>query len=162
MEIIQGEIDIEETDRFFDELEEVEREYNSVIMGFDPRYIAYSEHLERAWSKAVRARNRDEMVADDIGMELLLYTAGTRQIDDAVEIGLDEDTDEAVFVLDGDTERSRGVLEKYGFSEADIEYMGPSLVKEFFDISRGELDAVGEEKLSYLVLERVALLDINK
>jgi len=47
-------------------------------------------------------------------------------------------------------------------SELDYDEHKRERIKEFFAITGDELQAVGEEKLKLLVLERVALVDVLK
>lgn len=161
MEIIEGSVNVKDLDSFLNELEEIEGRYGAVVQGFDARYLASSQHLVSAVRKAERSFKQGRNVADGLGMEIMLYVAGTRQIDVATEIGLEEGRQDAVFVvLEGDNgavESVRELVDVGGITYGDRE-----ILTGFYDITCEELEAVGEDKLELLVLERVALLDVNK
>lgn len=161
MEIIEGEVNADDLDSFLNELGDIEEGYEAVVQGFDARYLASQRHIISAVEKARRAFHQGENVAEELGMEIMLYVAGTRQIDVATEAGLKKGEQDAVFVVlggdEGADERVRELVD-----EGEITYGDKEIIREFYDISSEELDAVGSDKLELLVLERVALLDINK
>ncbi|MDY7081599.1 MAG: KEOPS complex subunit Cgi121, partial [Halobacteria archaeon] len=102
MKIFEAEVEIDDLDNFLGRLDSIADSHNTTIQGFDARYVVSRRHIEEAVEKARRAFDRDENVARELGMEILLYAAGTRQIDVATEIGLDEGGNDVVFVVVGD------------------------------------------------------------
>ena len=152
------------------------------VQGFDARYVAGETHLRRALTLADRAFDREENVARDRGVELLLYAAGRRQIDRALEMGLSEGETPVVYlVADGDgngddgsddpsgrdggtadreREAVRRLRERPSFEPGEVTADGDRL-RSFFDISDRELAAT-DGSLADLVHERVALLDVEK
>ncbi len=170
VEVVEGWLEVDDVDDYLDELHGVEDRHGVAVQAFDTRYLTGPRHLRFAAGKARRAFERGEEVADSFGMELMLYAAGTRQISAATEIGVsaggcptaDADTpnpsnDPPDMVSEQALEAVEETL-KLG----DADYFDRSLVREFFEVSDIEVEAVGERKLSLLVLERVSLLDINK
>ncbi len=158
MNILEAKIDIGNLDDFLEEINIIEKENNAIIQGFDPSYIISHRHLKESIKKAKRSFKRNEQIADELSMEIMLYAAGTRQIEKALEIGLKPSKSEAVFIIEN-SKKARNDLKKK-VKENNIEYGGR--VKDFFNITDKELDTVGKDKLELLVLERIALLDITK
>lgn len=158
MDILEAKIDIDDLDGFLEEIKTIEKEYNAIIQGFDPSYIISPRHLKEATKKAKRSYERNEQIADELSMEIMLYVAGTRQIEKALEIGLKDSKKQAVFIIDNSKKAGKELKKKV--REDHIEYGGK--VKDFFNITDKELNTVGNDKLELLVLEQIALLDINK
>ena len=88
MELVEGVAEIENVDRLIERLGEIGATHGCVITAFDARYLVGRTHVERAVEFAKRAVRRGENVADDRAIEVLLYAAGRRQIDRAIEIGV--------------------------------------------------------------------------
>lgn len=136
---------------------------DATVQGFDARYIVGPVHLKQACTIADRAIERGEAIADERAMELLLYTAGRRQINRALELGLKDSPHPVVLFADGGDETAAAELladrleqrHPCDGSLADREH-----VRSFFEINDREV-ATGAA-LSDLVLERVALLAINR
>lgn len=132
------------------------------VQAFDARYVAGPEHLASAVEHASRSMDRGENVADDRAVEILCYAAGRRQIDRALEMGVGEGTTPVVVVVDGPDEDA--VAERVGSlvgppnegATAD-----PQRIRSFFDVTEAELAAT-TASLEALVVERVALLDVDK
>lgn len=189
MRVVEGTATVEDLDAFLGDLDEVAADTGCTVQAFDARYVLGREHLERALTLADRARERGENVARERGMEVLLYAAGRRQIDRALELGVDEgETPVAVLVAAepaGDPERQadgrygrgedegadgeqreaaaadrvRSLLEPsetLGVGDAD-----PERVRAFFEVGEAERRATAG-RLQDIVLERVALLDVEK
>jgi KEOPS complex subunit Cgi121 len=167
MRIVDGVADIDDLDAFLARLDEVAAEHGVTVQAFDARYIVDRNHLERAVELADRAIARGENVARERGVEILLYAAGRRQIDDALTMGVREGrTPTAVVVSDaaGDEAAEAAAAADVAalldpattLDDADGER-----VRAFFDVTETELDAT-DGGLADLVAERVALLDVEK
>lgn len=170
VEVVEGRLETSDVDAFLDELADVERRHDVAVQAFDSRYVASPRHLRSAAAKARRAWRRGEEVADSLSMEVMLYAAGTRQISRATETGVREGGCDAVVALTPDEssppeggvpEEAVDAVEEL-LEAAEVDYLDRDTVTEFFDVHRRELEAVGDDKLELLVLERVALLEINK
>jgi KEOPS complex subunit Cgi121 len=90
MELVEGTARIEDVEMFLAEIGGIEDEYGVTVQAFDGRYVVGREHVERAVTLATRAMDRGEAIARDPGVEILLYAAGRRQIDRALEMGISE------------------------------------------------------------------------
>lgn len=175
--IVRGVADVDDLDRFLAEIDAIRETTGAVVQVVDARYVVSRRHLERAVELAERAIARGENVARDRAVEVLLYTAGRRQIDDALELGVDEGETPAVAVayapdgaddvdLDATVARLRKLLETdlgTGDGVGDDAPYDPDQdrVVECFDVNEAELSATAGD-LADIVLERVALLDVQK
>lgn len=167
MKLIEGYADVDDLDAFLDRLNAIAADHGVTVQAFDARYVVGRTHLEHAVELADRAIAREENVAHDREVEILLYAAGRRQIDDALTMGVSEGRTPVVVLVsddggDGAAEAAAAAavddLVDPGatLAEADAE-----LVRSFFDVTAAELDAVDGD-LADLVVERVALLDVEK
>ncbi|MFC6961398.1 KEOPS complex subunit Cgi121 [Halocatena marina] len=160
MQLLEGRATIDDVDAFIAQLGEIESEYETTVQAFDARYVVDRAHLERALALADRAIERGANVARERGVEILLYAAGRRQIDQALELGVSEGETEIVVLVDGDeraVEPVRSMLEP----AATLGAYDESRVRSYFEISDAEIAAT-DATLSDLVRERVALLDVEK
>jgi len=179
MHILEGRATVEDVDAVVAELAAIGDEHGCTIQAFDARYLVGREHLERSVELADRAIERGENVARDRGVEILLYAAGRRQIDDALAMGVEAGEQDVAVLIDGVDEDGEAEDAEAEVHEADaaaavhealdvaerptlgIEHTDAALVREFFDVSEAELGATDAE-LADVVLERVALLDVEK
>ncbi|MFB6154244.1 MAG: KEOPS complex subunit Cgi121 [Halodesulfurarchaeum sp.] len=152
---------------FVDRLGTIGEAHGAAIQAFDARYVAGRGHLESAVEHANRAVERGENVADDRAVEILLYAAGRRQIDRAMEMGVGKGSSRVVIVVDGGDEvEAAAAVEGAICPEADAaadlpEATDAARIRDFFDITDAELEATTAD-LEALVQERVALLDVEK
>lgn len=162
--LYRGHLSYGDVDEFLEEKEAV----SGVVQAYDPRYVASPRHVSAAAEKAVRSFTRGKNVSNSLDMELLLYVAGTRQIDEALEIAVSPPCDGLISVTRARGEWSREtdetpVNDVVDESERVFDHHGRRpVLRDYFEIRDEEIEAVGEEKLDLLVLERVALLDIDK
>jgi len=128
----------------------------------DARSVFGRDHLESAALHATRARDSRTMSSRSVSMETLLYAAGARQVQDAIRsVGLRPDTTEIGVVLFGSA-RVDDFIHDMGWSRDDrvLDADGKSL--ERFGVSDREAGTVSESQGADLVLEKVALLDVQK
>ncbi|MFB6138895.1 MAG: KEOPS complex subunit Cgi121 [Halosimplex sp.] len=175
MEFAEGVATVADLDGFVARLGEIGAEHGATVQAFDARYVVDRRHPERAVELADRAIERGENVARERAVEILLYAAGTRQIDRALELGVSEGECPAVVLVDAPegvadpTAAERGAVAAVrtldGPGRLDpVETLGEydaELVREFFDVGDAELAAV-DGTLADVVRERVALLDVEK
>jgi len=193
MRVLEGRATIEDVDAVVAELATIGDEHGCTVQAFDARYLVGREHLERAVELADRAIERGENVARDRGVEILLYAAGRRQIDDALTMGVEAGALDVAVLIDGvddggdaedagagasdveleardskiaahEADAAAAVRESFALNERPtlgVEHADAALVRDFFDVSEAELAATDAE-LAEIVLERVALLDVEK
>jgi KEOPS complex subunit Cgi121 len=162
MRVVEGVVTVADVDAFVARLGEIGEEHGAAVQAFDARYVVGREHLERAVDLANRAAERGDAIARERAVEILLYAAGRRQINRALEVGVSEGGCPAVVVVDGG--------EEVGAAEAVRDLLEPAetlgeydreRVMAFFEVSERELAATAGT-LADLVCERVALLTVQK
>ncbi len=171
LRIVEGRVIVEDVDVFLASLTALGDEHGRLVVPLDARYVVGREHVERAVDLARRAFERGENVADDPAIELLLYAAGRRQIDDALAIGIDDGEQHLVVVVtepieatgSGDTDAAVAAVEEVLEPAETLgpEHVDEERVHEFFGITDAERDAT-DASLAELVCERVALLTVNR
>jgi KEOPS complex subunit Cgi121 len=166
MEVVEGRADIDDVGAFVARLGTIGEDHGVTVQAFDARYVVDRVHLKRAVDLATRARERGDTIADDFGVEILLYAAGRRQINRALEMGVDEGDCPVVAVV---VERETGgdvsaavtdLRDQFTTAETLGDY-DEARVREFFDVDDTELAAT-EGTLADAVRERVALLPVEK
>lgn len=168
MEVVEGRATVTDLDSFVAALQAVGDEHDCVVQAFDARYVVDRRHLERAVELAARARGRGEAIADDPAVEVLVYAAGRRQINRALEVGVGEGEGPVVVVVaprpgtDGADEAgaAAAVADLLEPAETLGDY-DEGRVREFFDVSAAETAAT-DAGLQALVRERVALLAVER
>ncbi len=139
-----------------------ELETDIVLMDADK--VCGKEHLESAVFHARRAFERGTNASNTLGMEVILYASGERQISKAKKkMGLHQDTERvAVIILGPEDADVQEVLIALGLRRDDP-LLDCSLEKGLaFGIDRTEMETVGEEMLTDLVLEKVAFVEMLK
>lgn len=167
----------EDLDAFVERLDEIGTDCGCAIQAFDARLVAGRRHLESAVEHANRSVARGEAIATDRSVEILCYAAGTRQIDEALSIGVDAGITPAVVVVDdgqGGVDEEATTLDTGGDEAAGVtaveSLVAPAdtlgrtdeeAIDGVFDISGAKRSATTADR-ELLVLERVALLDVEK
>jgi KEOPS complex subunit Cgi121 len=168
--LVEGVADADDVDAFVARLSEIGDDHGVTVQAFDARYVVSRAHLERAVELADRALARGTNVARDRGVEILLYAAGRRQIDRALTLGVSPGERPVVVLVDAPPEQDASGTDEAAAAAAVESLLDPaetlgaldvSRVREFFDVGDPELAAV-EGDLADVVLERVALLDVEK
>jgi len=163
MRVVEGVADIDDVDDFLSRLGQVADDHGVTIQAFDARYVVGRGHLERAVELADRAIARGENVARDRGVEIMLYAAGRRQIDDALTMGVGEGRTPLAVVVsgEGDEDAAAATVEGWLDPVSTLDDTDAERVRAFFDVTDAEL-GVADGDLADLVAERVALLDVEK
>jgi len=163
MEVVEGVADIDDVGAFVTAIDAIGERHGVTVQAFDAGYVVDRAHLELAVELATRARERGETIADDFGVEILLYAAGRRQINRALEMGVDEGECPVIAVIVGNGDKAAAAAElreRLATAELLGEY-DTDRVREFFGVTDTELAAT-EGTLADAVRERVALLPVEK
>ncbi|WP_297886087.1 KEOPS complex subunit Cgi121 [uncultured Halorubrum sp.] len=178
--LVAGTFAIDDLDAFLGDLDAVAAETGAVVQAFDAGLVVSATQLRGAARLAARAIARGEAVARDPGVEVLLYAAGRRQIDRALELGVSAG-ERRVVVLAADFGDVPGVKRSAADLDAAVDGLrslatdsseiasgdGRSTefdedrVREFYGVTDRELAATNGD-LADAVRERVALLDVEK
>ena len=162
MEVVEGEAQIPDVDAFVDEVRAIGTAHDATVQAFDARYVVGREHLERAVELARRERERGEAIARDPSVEVLLYAAGRRQINRALEMGVSEGQCPVVAVAAGDDAgEAADALSELLEPAQTLGAFDDQRVREVFEISEPELAATAGT-LADVVHERVALLVVER
>jgi KEOPS complex subunit Cgi121 len=180
MELVEGTVEVggeafPDVDSFVAALDDIGDRFDVTVQAFDSRYIVSRRHLERAVELADRERGRGEAIARDRGVEIMLYAAGRRQINRALELGIGEGETDVVVLVDGgdgddgddrddddgDEAAAAAAVADLLEPEATLGDYDERAVRDFYDIGAAELGAT-EQGIETLVLERVALLVVER
>ncbi|WP_336325612.1 KEOPS complex subunit Cgi121 [Halovenus sp. HT40] len=181
MHLVEGCTEIDDIDTFVEKISAIGAEHGVTVQTFDARYVADAAHLRRAVDHAVRAIERGEAIADDPGVEILLYAAGRRQINRALEMGVSAGKCPVVGVaVDCDAHDYRGdpvgtadrpsteaerdaaaALEAELDPESTLDATEEKRLRSYFEVTDRELAAT-DGTLSDLVRERVTLLVVDR
>ncbi|MCU4719149.1 KEOPS complex subunit Cgi121 [Halapricum hydrolyticum] len=168
MEVIEATVTVADLDGFVAQLREIADEHSVAVQALDARYVVDREHLQRAVELADQAFERDDNIADDRSVEILLYAAGKRQINRALELGVEPGGCPAVIVVhdpDGSVDCERAAVEAVRSLPAvePADTLGDydeRRVRDWFEVTDAELETGAA--LPALVRERVALLVVEK
>ncbi|MFB6161482.1 MAG: KEOPS complex subunit Cgi121 [Haloferacaceae archaeon] len=168
MRLVECVVETEDVDALVAALDAVGDRHGVTVQAFDARYVADRAHLERAVELADRERGRGEAIARDRGVEILLYAAGRRQIDRALEMGVAAGRTPVVVLVDagpsetdGEAAAAAAVRDLDAGEPGPVETGDPERLQAFFDVGDAEL-AAADGDLAALVRERVALLVVER
>ena len=165
--IVSGLVHIEDLREFLKTLNNISSANNVTIQALDADKIAGERHVLFAVKKATDSMEANTNVANDLGVEIMRYAAGERQIEKAFSMGLHDGENRVVFALVGEEQSissaSTALLDI--IDEKPLIDYSPSKRESIisqFNITKSEIGAVGEDKIPDLVIERVALVDVLK
>lgn len=159
---VEGIATVDSVDEFVSDIAALQEQYETTIQVFDARYVAGRPHLERAVELAQRATERNDRIADDPAVEILLYAAGRRQIHRALEMGVSPGECPVVAVVVGGDEAGAvdALSERFEHAET-LDSIDEELLCDFFEISDRELEATAGT-IADIVRERVSMLVVEK
>jgi KEOPS complex subunit Cgi121 len=163
----QGTLFIDDLNVFLQKLNALADEYDVTIQAMNAGKIAGTPHIELAIKKAERAFKAGSNVARDLGVEILRYVSGKRQIVEAFSMGMKEGNISVVFLVLGEKDKVDAVLpvlDSMVCKSEVTDYSGEKeeAVRAHFGICNAETDAIGVSRIPDIVLERVSLVDILK
>ncbi|BDC35371.1 MAG: hypothetical protein EF806_01185 [Candidatus Methanoliparum thermophilum] len=166
--IFGGRVVVKDVNVFIKELKEIGDPY--ILQVVDTSYLISIDQIYLAVRKTIESFNMGNNISNDPSIEFLLYLSGKRSIDKAIEMGIKDGENYAVFVIcDEDADKlEQDIKERFAIKQIDIEDLirydssKKNKVMDFYNITNEEIDAVGEKKLPRLILEREVLLDLLK
>jgi len=168
IQVICGDASITSTEDFIHRIKQISEKHGITIQAIDADFLAGRKHAIFAAEKAIRAFKKGENIAKNLEMETLLYIAGTRQIEKALQFGIKRGKNKiALIAINPQTRKTDVIKELRELISEDpraIDYTNSKKEKitQTFNITHQEIEAAGEEKIPDLVLERVALTDLTK
>jgi len=154
--------EIEDVEALLKIANSVAKETDSIIQLLDARAVFGERHILSAVHHAKRAWAQGRRTAGDIGLEILLYSAGDIQIQRAIKkVGIKDGQGAIALVVLGETQIDH-VLDKLGLKRDDSVLMGDETILDILGIEKIEREGRLPEKLQELVLEKVALVDLLK
>jgi len=166
--IISGPVQIRDNNIFIKQLSDISSRYNITVQSLNADLLSGVRHIQFAVEKAIRSFGSGKNTANNLGMEIMLYASGSRQIEKALELGVKNGENRVAIVLVGEnvTDEAlfdvRTLLNSEDASIVDYSDSKKEDLLKIFNITAAELEAVGEDKIPELVLERVALVDVIK
>ncbi len=164
-DIREAVIEIPTLPAFLETIKGISESAGTHIICFDADELAGRAHVTKAVRHALRAWQEGRAIANTLEMEALLYAAGTRQCRVATGIGLHAGTNHCYVCLCPPSEAAATALGKVlAWTEEDWEEIDEEKQRrlmERYDITPEEIDAAGG-RIRPLVLERVALLEVNR
>lgn len=144
-------------------LRSLQSSHDCIAQAMDADKVVSEKHIAFAAEKALAAFDLGRNIAKDPGVEILRYAAGERQIERAMLMGISDATERVALVLIRSKPNGRWPEkgELSGIIEQDEQGCSFQIkaVKETFNISEEEIEAVGIDRVEELVIERVALVE---
>ncbi len=162
MIFLEGTIFIENVEDFLQKLKKIGKEKNLTIQAFDADKLAGEEHLRFAVEKALNSFRNGTNIASDLAKEIMLYAAGTRQINRAMKLGIHRGENKIALIAVGEAPDLSDFREITPEPVLQYDESKKEAIMEIFNITKEEIKAAGEDKIPELVLERVALADVIK
>jgi KEOPS complex subunit Cgi121 len=133
---------------------------------FDTAKMAGKKHVIASMSHAMRSFADGTCISNSLEMEALLYAAGTRQTNIAMQFGIHGGINRSYLCCVPRTARAWTALRSQ-MTEEDEDWEVFSAEKEarlaeLFGITCDEREAAGRASLQDLIIERVALLEVLK
>lgn len=131
-----------------------------LIQALDAAMVVSERHVFYAAEKAIAAFQEGRNVAKDLGIEILRYASGQRQIEKALSLGVSDAAERVALLIVDDLEDDEVRITGMLIEPDDLGIrFDAERVRRFYDISDAEIEAAGEDRIPDLVLERVALVD---
>ena len=153
---------------FLHTMREISEEFGSHIICFNADLVAGRPHVESAVRHAIRSVSCGTSISKTLEMESLLYAAGSRQTSIGAEFGIHAGENRMYVCCHpakpGIWKALSGLMDFCADEDpwGVIEGKKKQVLMDRFSITEGELGTTLDGDLVPLVLERVALLDVNK
>jgi len=147
-------------------IREIAERHHTHIVCFDAEKLAGLEHAERAIRFAARSFSSGNPIAKSFEMEALLYAAGSRQCAVATTFGIHEGENQLYVCCCPTCDDAWQALARHltfvaGIDESMSEERTARLM-DLFGITAEECAVAGLGRITALVLERVAFLEVSK
>jgi KEOPS complex subunit Cgi121 len=165
-EIRQVSFQVRDIGSFLSWLRAISTRNGVIIVCFNAELMAGQEHVTSAMLHANRAKNKGTCISSSFEIEALLYAAGSRQCQDAAKFGVHQGLNKCYLcIYPVNPLVWSELLTVMTVSTEDWEIMTDDKMKVItsaFSITNDEIAVTGKDRIKDLVLERVALLEVNK
>ena len=168
MKIVGSRGNIKNVDNFLKQVGSFSQNHNIVVQVFDADVIFGKDHLISAFQHAKRAMDEETNTTNSLGMEILLYASGERQLKLAIpKMGVKKGDGRIAFVLvDENDEISNKLIDELlnflSLVRDDEVLEGNENTLKKFGLKDNEIKTVTKAKYGDLILEKVAMVDIIK
>ena len=157
---------IDDRDAFLRMIQGIAQLYSIHIVCFDADKMAGLDHAEAAIQHAQRSFFSGKPISNSFEMEALLFAAGSRQCQVAALFGIQEG-ENTMFVCSYPVNENvwKDLSHHMHFVEEKCNDMTPdkeARLVSLFSITQEELEVVGRYRIKDLILERIALLYVNR
>jgi KEOPS complex subunit Cgi121 len=163
-EIRQAKMTVTDRDECLRLIQEIARNHSTRIVCFDAEKLAGREHADAAIRHAQRSILSAKPISNSFEMEALLFAAGSRQCSVASLFGIHNGENNLFVCLYPVKEEVWKALSYHMHFIAEPWDTWSALKIEtmisLFGITQDELEAVGQERIKDLILERIALLEV--
>mgnify|MGYP005832384173 CR=1 FL=1 len=165
--ITGGKANITDVRSYLKQLAAIGSECGVTVQAVNADLVAGRGHIEFAVNKAIGSFEQKRNLARDMGMEIMLYLRGRRQIERALDFGVKNGMNNVAILIIGDSAdcalpRVRAMLESVDESVIDYTPVKDNALMRLFEITPAEIEIVGSDRIPMLVRERSALLEFEK
>lgn len=165
-EIRQVSFQVRDIEKFLLWLRDISHRNGVSIICFNADLMAGQDHVISAMLHAKRAKKKGTCISSSFEIEALLYAAGSRQCLDAVKFGVHQGLNNCyISIYPINPQVWSDLLTLMIKSSENWEQITDEkmiLLISVFGITSDEIAVTGKDRIKDLVLERVALLDVNK
>jgi len=155
--IVRVKTNFENADELISRIQHVSEANPFIIQAFNPDSIVSENHLIFSARHAFKAFAEGRNIADRIENEILLRTAATRRIDEAIKrVGVKDPKDILLFIS-GKRIYEKGILKQLDAEKIGLKFGNESEIAKKFGLEKNE-----NYSLEDLLLEKIALLELEK
>lgn len=167
LDIHQVRFTVPDIHEYLQELHVIGTQCECSFICFNRHVIAGRKHVTAAVMHALRSFHSGNQIARSIEVESLLFAAGTRQTGLIGPFGIHNGFNECYLCIVPRNDNAEGKIRTLMEFADDENWEEISLEKvenlqKLFSITREELQVTGNNRLQDLILERVALLAVNR
>jgi len=165
-EIRQAKVSVNDRDAFLRMIQAIAWSYSTHIVCFDADKLAGRDHADAALEHAHRSFFSERPISNSFEMEALLFASGSRQCLVAALFGIQEG-ENRMFVCSYPSNEDiwEDLAHHMHFVTETWDEMTPdkeARLRILFNITEEELGGVGQDRIKDLILERIALLHVNR
>ena len=158
---------IKDVDSFLQQITSFAQDNSVVIQAFNADVIYGKNHLISAVDHAMRAMERKTNTTNSLAMEILLYSAGERQLKLAIpKMGVKKGNANIAFVVVDNKKRDEKsideLLKELSLKRDDNVLEGNEDTLKSFGLNDQTIKTVTKDKYGDLILEKIAMVDIIK